>query len=159
MYKMFVNLPAEIITQGVSYIDEECSKLFLAEYIDDSDESNNKGGHLALLRGIQQCWFNRYSESLCLGHWWTIKIGDWNCSLTTCDTRGFSDTGAWAWDANSAMRNNQIPAHRNTPGGNSLEVLPLPSSRRRHRIELCYAECDWICALAATGSNLWICCT
>ncbi len=48
--RMFVNLPAEVITQGVSKIHEEFSKFFRAEYFDD--ESNNKGGPLALLRGI-----------------------------------------------------------------------------------------------------------
>ncbi len=52
MCQMFVNLPAEVITQGVSRIHEEFSKFFGAEYFDD--ESNNKGGPLALLRGIQQ---------------------------------------------------------------------------------------------------------
>jgi hypothetical protein len=56
MYKMFVNLPAEVITQGVSRLHEEFSKFFRAEYFDD--ESNNKGGPLALLRGIQQCFID-----------------------------------------------------------------------------------------------------
>ena len=56
MYQMFVNLPAEVITQGVSKIHEEFSKSFRAEYFDD--ESNNKGGPLALLRGIQQCFID-----------------------------------------------------------------------------------------------------
>jgi hypothetical protein len=32
MYQMFVNLPAEVITQGVSMIDAELSKFFRAEY-------------------------------------------------------------------------------------------------------------------------------
>ncbi len=52
MYQMFMNLPAEVITQGLSRIHGEFSKFFRAEYFDD--ESNNKGGPLALLRGIQQ---------------------------------------------------------------------------------------------------------
>ncbi len=56
MYKMFVNLPAEVITQGVSRIHEKFSKFFRAEYFDD--ESNNKGGPLALLRGIRQCFID-----------------------------------------------------------------------------------------------------
>ncbi len=47
-----MSLPAEVITQGVSKIHEEFSKSFRAEFFDD--ESNNKGGPLALLRGIQQ---------------------------------------------------------------------------------------------------------
>jgi hypothetical protein len=50
MYRMFVSLPAVVITQGVSKIHEELSKFIRAEYFDD--ESNNKGGPLALLRGI-----------------------------------------------------------------------------------------------------------
>jgi hypothetical protein len=54
MYQMFANLPAEVITQGVSKIHEEFSKFFRAEYF--NDESDNKGGPLALLRGIQQCF-------------------------------------------------------------------------------------------------------
>ncbi len=54
--RMFVGLPAEVITQGVSKIHEEFSKFFRAEYFDD--ESNNKGGPLALSRGIQQCFIN-----------------------------------------------------------------------------------------------------
>ncbi len=53
MYWMFVNLPAEVITQGVSNIHEEFSKFFRAEYFDD--ESRNKGGPLALVCGIRQC--------------------------------------------------------------------------------------------------------
>ena len=39
MFQMLVNLPAEVITQGVSRIHEEFSKFFRAEYFDD--ESNN----------------------------------------------------------------------------------------------------------------------
>jgi hypothetical protein len=41
MYQIFVNLPAEVITQRVSKIHKELSKFFHAEYFDD--ESNNKG--------------------------------------------------------------------------------------------------------------------
>jgi hypothetical protein len=55
-YQMFVNLPAEVITQGVSKRHQEFSKFFRAEYFDD--ESNYKGGPLALLRGIQQCFID-----------------------------------------------------------------------------------------------------
>ncbi len=33
MYQMFVNLPAEVITQGVSMIHAEFSKFFRAEYL------------------------------------------------------------------------------------------------------------------------------
>jgi hypothetical protein len=51
IYRMFVNLPAEVITQGVTKIHEKFSIFFRGEYFDT--ESNNKGGPLALLRGIQ----------------------------------------------------------------------------------------------------------
>jgi hypothetical protein len=51
MIRMFMGLPAEVITQGVSKIHEEFSKSFCAEYFDN--ESHNKGGPLALLHGIQ----------------------------------------------------------------------------------------------------------
>ena len=53
MYQMFVNLPAEVITQGVSMIHVEFSKFFRAEYF--NGESTQRGGSLPLLRGIQQC--------------------------------------------------------------------------------------------------------
>jgi hypothetical protein len=56
MMRMFLGLPAEIITQGVSKTHEESSKFFCAEYFDN--KSDNKGGPLALLRGIQQCFIN-----------------------------------------------------------------------------------------------------
>jgi hypothetical protein len=53
MMRMFVGLPAEVITQGVSKIHEEFSKFFCAEYFNNVDnESDNTGGPLALLRGI-----------------------------------------------------------------------------------------------------------
>jgi hypothetical protein len=52
MYRMFVNLQAEVIIQGLSMIHGEFSKFFRTEYFDD--ESNNKEGPFALLRGIQQ---------------------------------------------------------------------------------------------------------
>ena len=41
MFPMFMGLPAEVITQGVSKIHEEFSKFFRAEYFDD--ESDIKG--------------------------------------------------------------------------------------------------------------------
>ncbi len=52
MYQMFLNLPAEVITQGVSMIHVEFSKFFRAEYF--NGESNKRGGSLALMLGIQQ---------------------------------------------------------------------------------------------------------
>ncbi len=51
MMKMFVNLPAEIITQGVSKLHEEFSKFFYAEYFKDSPEE--KDSPLAVLQRIQ----------------------------------------------------------------------------------------------------------
>ncbi len=54
MYRMFMNLPAEVITQGVSMIHGEFSNFFRTEYF--NGESNKQGGPLALLRGIQQCF-------------------------------------------------------------------------------------------------------
>ncbi len=54
MYQMFVNLPEEVITQGVSMIHAEFSKFFRAEYF--NGESTKQGGSLALKRGIQQCF-------------------------------------------------------------------------------------------------------
>ncbi len=54
MYQMFVNLPAEVITQGVSMIHAEFTKFFRAEYF--NGKSTKQGGSLALMRGIQQCF-------------------------------------------------------------------------------------------------------
>ncbi len=57
MYRMFVNLPAEVITQGMSVIHvefSEFSRTYATEYF--NGESNRKGGPLAILRGIQQCF-------------------------------------------------------------------------------------------------------
>ena len=54
MYRMFVNLAAEVITQGVSMIHGEFSEFFRTEYF--NGESNKTGGILAILRGIQQCF-------------------------------------------------------------------------------------------------------
>ncbi len=70
MYRMFVNLPAEVITQGVSMIHAEISKFLRAEYF--NYESIEQGGSLAMMRGIQQCFIDStmlhyYSESLCSG--------------------------------------------------------------------------------------------
>jgi hypothetical protein len=51
--KMFVGLPAEVITQGVSKIHEEFSKFFCAEYFEETLEE--KVSPLAPLHGIQKC--------------------------------------------------------------------------------------------------------
>jgi hypothetical protein len=45
MYQMFVNLPAEVVTQGVSMIHAEFSKFFRAEYV--NGESTRQSGSLA----------------------------------------------------------------------------------------------------------------
>ncbi len=50
----FVNLPAEVITQGVSTIHEEFAKFFNAEYFEETLEE--KDSPLAVLRGIQKCF-------------------------------------------------------------------------------------------------------
>ena len=60
MYQIFVNLPAEFITQGVSRIHEEFSKFFRAEYFDD--ESNNNGGPLVFLLEIEQCFLDNQNR-------------------------------------------------------------------------------------------------
>jgi hypothetical protein len=54
MYQMFLNLPAEVITQGVSMIHAEFTKFFRAEYF--KDESIEQDGSLAKMRWIQQCF-------------------------------------------------------------------------------------------------------
>ncbi len=53
MLKMFVGLPAEIITQSFSKIHEESSKIFCAEYFEGTLEE--KDSPLAPLHGIQKC--------------------------------------------------------------------------------------------------------
>ncbi len=75
MYQMFVNLPAEVITQG-SMIHAEFSKFFCAEYF--NGELKRQSGSLALMRGIQQCFIDiqnrcvRATDELST----CIKIGD-----------------------------------------------------------------------------------
>ncbi len=54
MYRMFVNLPAQVITQEVSMIHGKFSKFFPAENLNGI--SKKQGGPLALLRWIQQCF-------------------------------------------------------------------------------------------------------
>ncbi len=63
MYKMFVNLLAEVIFKECQGYMKNSPNSF-AQYFDD--ESNNKDGPLALLRGIQQCYID--IQSLCLGY-------------------------------------------------------------------------------------------
>ncbi len=58
MMRMFVGLPAEVITQGVSKIHEEFSKFFCAEYFEEDLEE--KDSPLAPLH----C----YSEPTCAGY-------------------------------------------------------------------------------------------
>jgi hypothetical protein len=106
MYQMFVNLPAEVITQGVSRIHEEFFKFFRAEYFDD--ESNNKVGSLALLREIQQCFID--IQYRCVRATDELSRLVIETAATTCDTEGFSDTGACAGEANSAMEINSSPS-------------------------------------------------
>jgi hypothetical protein len=51
MMKMFLNLSAEVITQGVLRIHEEFSKFFCAEYFKDTLDSLLLAAH-----GIQKCF-------------------------------------------------------------------------------------------------------
>ncbi len=54
MYRMFVNLPAEVITQRMSIIHGKFSIFFRTEYF--NGKSNKTGGPLAIMRGKQQCF-------------------------------------------------------------------------------------------------------
>jgi hypothetical protein len=54
MMKMFVGLPAEIITHSVSKIHEELSKFIFAEYFEET--LGEKDSPLAPLHGIQKCF-------------------------------------------------------------------------------------------------------
>ncbi len=62
MYQMFVNLPAEVITQGVSMIHADFSKFFRAEHF--NGELTRQSGSLTLMRGIQQCFI--YIQNRCV---------------------------------------------------------------------------------------------
>ena len=91
MYQMFVNLPAEVITQGVSMIHAEFTKFFCAEYF--KDESIEQSGSLAKMRGIQQCCIiiqNRCVRATDELSRLVIEIA------STSNTKRFSDTGACA---------------------------------------------------------------
>jgi hypothetical protein len=86
VYKMFVNLPAEVITQGVSMIHVDFSKFFRAEYF--NDESKNNGGPLSLLSGIKQCFIDipnrcvRAIDEVC-----QMNYQDWSLNLRVNDLR------------------------------------------------------------------------
>ncbi len=54
MMRMFVGLPDEVFTEGVSKIHEELSKFFCAEYFEEDLEQ--KDSLLAPLHGIQKCF-------------------------------------------------------------------------------------------------------
>ncbi len=54
MLMMFIDLPAEVITQGVSKIHEEFSKFFCAEYFEGTLQK--KDSPVAPLHGIQKCF-------------------------------------------------------------------------------------------------------
>ncbi len=60
--KIFVNLPAEFITQGVSKIHEEFAKFFCAEYFEGTLEE--KDSPLAALHGIQKCFSMIQNQSV-----------------------------------------------------------------------------------------------
>jgi hypothetical protein len=93
MYQMFVNLPVEVISQGVSMIHAEFSKFFRAEYF--NGESTRQSRSLALMRGIQQCFIDiqnrcvecvRATDELSRLVIETARL----CKSTTCNTKGFS---------------------------------------------------------------------
>ena len=76
MMKMFVNLPAEVITQRVSKIHEEFSKFFCAEYFKDTLDSLLLAAH-----GIQKCFIivqiqTVITESMCASNGRTFEIGN-----------------------------------------------------------------------------------
>ncbi len=58
MYEMFVNLQAEVITQGVSMIHVEFSKFFCAEFFNGKTTKRGGSSSLVLLCGIQQCFID-----------------------------------------------------------------------------------------------------
>jgi hypothetical protein len=65
MYQMFVNLPAEVITKGVSKMHKELSKFFCAEYFDD--ESTRQRWTFGFI-AWDSTMFYRYLELLCSGY-------------------------------------------------------------------------------------------
>ncbi len=111
MYQMFVNLQAEVITQGLSRIHEELSKFSGAEYFDN--ESSNKGGPLALLRGIQQCFIE--IQNSCVRA--TDELS--RLVIETASQRHATLRDFWTQELALEMGIERIPAHRNTPGGHS----------------------------------------
>ena len=93
MYQMFVNLPAEVITQGVSMLHAEFSKFFRTEYF--NGESNQQGGSSALLCGIQQCFIETQNRCvLATDELSRLVIETASQRPATLNlTKGFSDTG------------------------------------------------------------------
>jgi hypothetical protein len=74
MMQMFVNLSAEVITQGVSKIHEGFSKFFYSESFEETLEK--KDSPLAALHdGIQKENYHN-SESMCPSHGRTFEIGN-----------------------------------------------------------------------------------
>ncbi len=65
MLLMFVGLPPEVITQGVSKIHEEFSKFFCAEYFEKDIEE--KDSPFAGTTTWYSEMFHHYSESMCAG--------------------------------------------------------------------------------------------
>ena len=95
MYRMFVNLPAEVITQGMSMIYGEFSKFFRTEYF--NGESNKTGGPLAILRGKQQCFIdiqNRCVRATDELSRLVIETVSHRPATLSLNTKRFSDTGA-----------------------------------------------------------------
>jgi hypothetical protein len=76
MMKMFLNLPAGVITQAVSRIHEEFSKFFCSKYFQETLEE--KDSPLAQLHGIQKCFI--IIQNRCVGstgnYGGTFEIGN-----------------------------------------------------------------------------------
>jgi hypothetical protein len=147
MYQMFLNLPAEVITQGVKRIHDEFSKLFCAEYFDD--ESSNTGGPLALLRGIQQCFID--IQNRCV--WATDELS--RLVIETTSQRPATLKDFRTQELALEMQNRLWELCKFQPIGTHREEIPKKFCRFQIREEgtklnsACYAECDWICTLAA----------
>jgi hypothetical protein len=125
MMKMFVNLPAEVITLGVSKIHEEFSKFFCAEYFEGTLEE--KDSPLAALHGIQKCFIiiqNRFVQATEELSRSVIGIA----SQRPAPQTDFSGTRACNRNENSVNAIDQFPAYQQSPGGNHKEVLALPNS-------------------------------
>ncbi len=142
---MFVNLPAEVITQGMSMIHGKFSKFFRTEYF--NGESNKTGGPLAILRGIQQCF---------------IEIQH-RCVRATDQLSGLVIETAGQRPATlKDFRTQEMIVLERQTRRKSLRSFASSEFERKVQANVkakhCYAECNWICALTAFRSIPWRCC-